>query len=150
MFPTLNLETLATEIKTAIEKDSSNEIGEVIMLSFDEKNNATVIFENGRPKLAETMQDKIKMYLQVLMRTGYEQYPVYSGTKFGMTYFNFRGKKLPPSIITSEIRREIIEHLSKINAFDRIEQFQATLTQTTLSISFNMILTDETVLSIIL
>lgn len=148
MFPTLNLETLATEIKTAIEKDSSNEIGEVIMLSFDEKNNATVIFENGRPKLAETMQDKIKMYLQVLMRTGYEQHPVYSGTKFGMTYFNFRGKKLPPSIITSEVKREIVESLSRISIFDKVEQFEASLTQATLNIKFNLILKDGSALEI--
>ena len=148
MFPTLNLETLVTEIKTAIEKENTHEVGKVIMLSFDEKNNARILFENGKPKFADTIQEKIQMYLQVLMRTGYEQYPVYEGTGFGMTYFNFRGKKLHPSIITSEIKREVTEHLKKLSIFDRIEQFEANLTQTTLNIKFNLKLKDGSTLEI--
>ena len=73
-----------------------------------------MVLENGKPKFAETLEEKIQMYLQVLLRTELDKYEIYSGTGFGMTYFAFRGKKIPNSIVISEIKREITEKLKKI------------------------------------
>ena len=148
MFPILNLDELSNQINAELTKESAHEIGKVILLSFDSNNNATVVMENGKPNFATTITEKIQVYLQVLLRTEMDIYPVYNNTGFGMTYFNFRGNKIPHSIISSEIKRELTESLTKISLFDRIENFQAELLKTTLNISFDMILLDGTTLNI--
>jgi hypothetical protein len=68
LFPTLNLDTLVENINEQMEKENSHEIGKVIMLTFNEKNESRVVLENGKPKFAETIEEKIIMFLQVLSR----------------------------------------------------------------------------------
>lgn len=148
MFPTLNLDTLVQNINEQIEKENSREIGKVILLTFNEKNQATVVIENGRPKFAETLEEKIQMYLQVLLRTELDKYEIYSGTGFGMTYFAFQGKKIPNSIVISEIKREITEKLNKLSKFESITNFTAELTGTSLNVSFELNLNNNTTLKI--
>lgn len=148
LFPTLNLDTLVENINEQIEKENLHEIGKVILLTFNEKNESRVVMENGKPKFAETLEEKIQMYLQVLLRTELDKYKIYSGTGFGMTYFSFKGKKIPNSIIISEIRREITEKLKKLSKFDSITEFTAELTETTLNINFKLNLNDSTTLKI--
>ena len=148
LFPTLNLDTLVENINEQIEKENLHEIGKVILLTFNERNESRVVMENGKPKFAETLEEKIQMYLQVLLRTELNKYKIYSGTGFGMTYFSFKGKKIPNSIIISEIRREITEKLKKLSKFDGITEFTAELTETTLNVSFELNLNDNTTLKI--
>lgn len=148
LFPTLNLDTLVDSINSQIEKESLHEIGEVILLEFNNLNQATVVIENGRPKFAETLEEKIQMYLQVLLRTELDKYEIYSGTGFGMTYFAFKGKKIPNSIVISEIKREITEKISKLSKFESITNFIAEMTESTLSVSFELNLNNNTTLKI--
>jgi len=144
MFPTLNLDTLVSSINAQAEKENAHVIGDVILLKFNEKNEATIVIENGKPKFAETIEEKIIMFLQVLLRTELNKYEIYDGTKFGVSFYKFKGKKIPNSIIVSEIKREITENLKKINKFDSIENFSVNLTASTLNITFNLILNDRT------
>ena len=148
LFPTLNLDTLVDSINSQIEKESLHEIGEVILLEFNNLNQASVVIENGRPKFAETLEEKIQMYLQVLLRTELDKYEIYSGTGFGMTYFAFKGKKIPNSIVISEIKREITEKISKLSKFESITNFIAEMTESTLSVSFELNLNNNTTLKI--
>ena len=148
MFPTLNLDTLVSSINQQIEKENSHEIGNVILLTFNDRNEASVVLENCKPKFAETLEEKIQMYLQVLLRTELDKYQIYSGTGFGMTYFAFRGKKIPNSIVISEIKREITEKLKKISRFESITNFKAELTGATLNVSFELNLNNNTTLKI--
>ena len=46
MFPTLNLDTLVSSINQQIEKENSHEIGKVILLTFNSRNEASVVLEN--------------------------------------------------------------------------------------------------------
>ena len=148
MFPTLNLDTLVSSINQQIEKENSHEIGKVILLTFNDRNEASVVLENGKPKFAETLEEKIQMYLQVLLRTELDKYEIYNGTGFGMTYFAFRGKKIPNSIVISEIKREITEKLKKISKFESITNFTAELTGSSLNVSFELNLNNNTTLKI--
>lgn len=148
MFPTLNLDTLVQNINEQIEKENSREIGKVILLTFNEKNQASVVIENGRPKFAETLEEKIQMYLQVLLRTELDKYEIYSGTGFGMTYFSFQGKKIPNSIVISEIKREVTEKLKKLSKFESISNFTAELIETKLTVNFELNLNNNTTLKI--
>lgn len=148
MFPTLNLDTLVENINSQINKENTHEIGEVILLEFDNFNNASVVLENGKPKFATTLEEKIQMFLQVLLRTELNKYEIYNNTGFGMSYFAFKGKKVPNSIIISEIKREIMEKMKLLNKFESITNFLAELTETTLNVSFELNLTNETTLTI--
>ena len=148
MFPTLNLDTIAESINAQIEKENTHEIGEVILLTFDNFNNASVVLENGKPKFATTLEEKIQMFLQVLLRTELNKYEIYNNTGFGMSYFAFKGKKIPNSIVISEIKREIMEKMKKLSKFESITNFTAELTEVTLNVSFQLNLTDDTTLLI--
>ncbi len=148
ILPVLDLETITKKLDLIVKKDEKNEIGEVIMLSFDESNNAQVTFENGKVKKAKNLKEKIQMYLQVLLRTELDKFEIYQNTNFGMTYFKFKGQKLPQSIIISEIKREIVEHLEKISLFDSIQDFKIDMNGVTLKLSFNLILKDDSFLFI--
>ncbi len=59
ILPVLDLETITKKLDLIVKKDEKNEIGEVIMLSFDESNNAQVTFENGKVKKAKNLKEKI-------------------------------------------------------------------------------------------
>lgn len=147
LYPTLNLDTLAEELNQALETTTTNMIGKVFLLEFID-NKARVVIENGKLKEAETVKEKIQMYIQVLLRTELDKYYIYENTKFGMTYFKFRGQKLPQSFIIAEIKREIEENLLRINLIDSINNFTANMTLTTVNISFEVILKDGDILII--
>lgn len=148
LYPTLNLNTLADEINTASTTESTKEIGKVFLCDFLEGNKARIVIENGKPKPAETIKEKIQMYVQVLLRTELDKFEIYENTGFGMTYFKYRGFKLPKSYILSELKREITENIKKISLVDSINNFQASLTETTININFEIILNDGTILTI--
>ena len=131
LYPTLNLDTLADEINEASVLESSRVIGKVFLASFTSDNKARIVIENGKPKPAETTQEKIQMYVQVLLRTELDKIYIYESKNFGMTYFKYRGQKVPQSFILSNMKTEIETNLKKINLIDSITSFSAVLTVTT-------------------
>ena len=118
------------------------------MINFIE-NKATIIMENGRPKECKTIEEKVKMYVQVLLRTAYEKFKIYKNTEFGMTYFNYRGQRnLPQGFIESEIKREIETSLFKLNIVERIQNFSSKLTSIEFKCNFEIILKDGQIVRI--
>jgi hypothetical protein len=142
MFPTMDLDSLIIQINEEENEVNKTTLGTVFMMDFI-GNRATVIMENGRPKECETIEDKVKMYAQILLRTAYEKFKIYKNTEFGMTYFNYRGRRdLPQGFMESEIKREIETNLLKLNVVERIQDFSARLTSVDFECNFEIILKD--------
>lgn len=148
LYPTLNLDTLADEINVSSTLESARVIGKVFLVDFTSNNKARIVIENGKPKPAETIKEKIQMYVQVLLRTELDKVYIYKDKNFGMTYFKYRGQKVPQSFILSNMRTEIETNLKKISLIDSITNFTAVLTVTTVNISFDIVLKNGDVLSI--
>ena len=65
-----------------------------------------------------------------------------------MTYFKYRGQKVPQSFILSNMKTEIENNLKRIGLVDSITNFNAVLTVTIVNISFDIILKNGETLSI--
>lgn len=142
MFPTMDLDSIANQINEEENELNKTTLGRVFMINFIE-NKATIIMENGRPKECKTIEEKVKVYVQVLLRTAYEKFKVYKDTEFGMTYFNYRGRRnLPQGFMESEMKREIETSLFKLNIVERIQEFSAKLTSVEFECNFEIILKD--------
>ena len=140
MFPTIDLDSLVIQINEEENEVNKTAIGTVFMMDFI-GNRATVIMENGRPKECETIEEKVKMYVQILLRTAYEKFKIYKDTEFGMTYFNYRGRRdLPQGFMESEIKREIETNLLQLNVVESIQNFSANLTSIEFECTFEIIL----------
>ena len=148
MFPTLNLDTLAKEINQASVTASTKEIGKVFLTDYTANNQARIVIENGKPKKAETVKDKIKEYIQVLLRTELDKFHIYQGKNFGMTYFKYRGQKVPQSFILSNMKTEIENNLKRISLVDSITNFKTVLSEITVNVSFDVILKDGETFSV--
>lgn len=140
IFPELSLDNIISSINEETEETNNDIIDEVILLTFKNKK-ATVVLENGKPKTTTDLKTKIQMYLNVLLRTKLDEFEIYDTTNFGMTYFRWMGQKVPEGILSSELEREITEHLSKMNVFDYVENFDVEITGPDFKVSFDLILT---------
>ncbi|MGB6129437.1 MAG: DUF2634 domain-containing protein [Psychrilyobacter sp.] len=142
MFPTIDLDGIANQINEEENELNKTTLGRIFMINFIE-NKATIIMENGRPKECKTIEEKVKVYVQVLLRTAYEKFKIYKDTEFGMTYFNYRGQRnLPQGFMESEIKREIEKSLLKLNVVERVQSFSAKLTSVEFECNFEIILKD--------
>ncbi len=149
MFPDFNFdEALETIEQVNNEQSDSITLGRVLIYEFI-GNKATVVIENGKPKEAKTIKEKVMMYAQMLLRTELNKYNVYKDTDFGMTYFNYRGNRILPSgFINSELKREIEEKLMRLSVVDSISDFSAKMNGTVLNVEFTINLNDNSSVSI--
>ena len=148
LYPILDLNNMVEIINSETSSESVKSLGTVFMLSFNEKNEARVIIENGKVKRAETIGEKLQMYIQMFLRTERDKFKIYEDTEFGMTYFYYRGYKVPQGFILSELKRETEENLKKISVFDSVDNFEAILNSSKLEVSFNLNLKDGTTIEI--
>jgi len=146
VFPSFNFDTVQSN--TEENEVSSTELGRVFLMKFN-GNKATIILENGKPKEATTNKEKVKMYVQMLIRTELRKYKVYKDTDFGMTYFKYLGnKQLPTGFINSEFKREIEEKVTVLSVVNSISNFSSAMKGTVLQVDFTINLTDSTNLQI--
>jgi len=146
IFPSLSLDNIISSINNETEETTNNIIEDVVLLTFKNKK-ATVVLENGKPVTTTDLQTKIQMYLNVLLRTKLDEFEIYENTNFGMTYFRWIGQKVPEGILISELEREISEHLSKMNVFDHVENFDVKVTGPDFKVNFDLILISGETLS---
>jgi len=146
IFPSLSLDNIISSINNETEETTNNIIEDVVLLTFKNKK-ATVVLENGKPVTTTDLRTKIQMYLNVLLRTKLDEFEIYENTNFGMTYFRWIGQKVPEGILISELEREITEHLSKMNAFDHVENFNVKVTGPDFKVNFDLILISGETLS---
>lgn len=142
MFPTLDLDNIEKEINEEENEKTKKDFGKTLIINFDDIEEIVKI-ENGKPVMAITVKDKVKMYCKLLLRTELGKYRVNKNTGFGITYFNYRGKQLPDGFLNSELKREVEEKLKILNVVDRIEDFNAELFNYTLHVEFIIILNDS-------
>lgn len=141
--PIVNLDNLVTSINQEV-AEGTKPLGIIHVIEFS-NNQLSVIIEDGKPKIAESDRDKIKSFLSILLITQLNKYEVYKTEGFGLTYFNYIGKKsLPQGFIDSEFKRELEEWLLKLNIVDSLTDFSFTRYQTVLEINFTVILKDST------
>lgn len=141
MFPSFNFEKAVTEAEQEQRKQEKIELGEVPRLIFDIKGRGHPVMENGKVAMCRDTKEKVKMYIQMLLRTHLNKYKVYESTGFGTTYRNYRGNNLiPVKFISSEIKRELNEQLSKLNVFDSMIKFDAEREERGLRVEFTVIL----------
>ena len=146
MFPNINFET-AIE-KTNGENAQIQRLGKVFMIR-NVGDRLVVEMENGKPKEAQTISEKIQMYLKLLLKTELNKYNVYKNTSFGMTYFKFRGDNLLPlSFISAELKREIAEKVARLEEINSISDFSTARNGSDLNIYFNVDLKDGSTLTI--
>lgn len=143
MFPSLDLEQMTQELNENELNENIDTLGDVILMDFDDNGNATVIIEDGKVKLAKTIEDKIKAYTQVLLRTEFNKYKVYKDEDFGMNYFKFIGTTQLIQLVNVELKREITEKLTKLNVIDSISDFNSTLIGKKLKINFTIKLSNN-------
>jgi len=152
MLPSLDLDNIISSINAQSTSETvSKNIGTVFMMTFNEENEARVVIENGKVKIAETIEEKIQMFIQVLLRTELDKFKIYEDTDFGMTYFNFKGIKVSQGFILSELKRELKDNLKKISLVDSVnpvDNFEAVLSSTKLEVSFNVNLADSSTIAI--
>lgn len=147
MFPDFDFNEAIETIEEDVENNSIK-LGRVFLIKF-EGNKANVIMENGKPKEATTIQEKVQMYAQMLLRTEVDKYKIYKDTDFGMTYFKYKGNRLlPKGFINSELKRELEEKILKLSVVDSITDFNARIEGNVLNINFTINLVDNSSLQV--
>lgn len=147
MFPDFDFNEAIETIEEDIENNSIK-LGRVFLIEF-KGNKANVIMENGKPKEASTIQEKVQMYAQMLLRTELDKYKIYIDTDFGMTYFKYKGNRLlPKGFINSELKRELEEKITKLSVVDSITDFNAKVEGSVLNINFTINLVDSSSLQV--
>jgi hypothetical protein len=124
-----------------IENETLTELGDVPKLFFDSRGQASVATENGKVVMCETIEEKVKMFIQLHLRTPKGLYEVYG--EFGNTYHNYLGNNaIPIQVVAAEIERELREQLSGLNVFERLSNFETERLTIGLKVSFRVILND--------
>jgi len=142
MFP--NFDFLEVETDEEIDEDTVTTLGRVMVINYINKK-LTVSMEDGKPKEASTETEKIESYANVLLRTASGKFEVYEDTDFGVTYFNYLGRRgLNVDFIKSELKREIESGLEALGTVDSVTDFDFSLTGTTLNVTFTVNLVDGT------
>lgn len=141
MFPTTNLNEIIDSINSEI--DSSEGFGRVFFIDFKNGRLSTVI-ENGRPKECTSLQEKVRSFINVMLRTEVDKYKVYEGSGFGLYYKKYLGNRSAHlGFIRSEMRREIEEQLSRLKVFESLENFSLEKNGSQLFIEFEVVLKDD-------
>ncbi|MHC1723038.1 MAG: DUF2634 domain-containing protein [Aminipila sp.] len=147
MFPTLDIDSI---VNKTIEETSTGSnftsLGRVMVMDFNDiDGKATVKIANGKPVEAVSTAEKIQEYVKLLLRTALDKYKVYKDTEFGVSYFKYMGRRdLPMGFIQSEVKREIVEKIEKLNAVESVTDFESSLSGTTLTVQFTINLIDST------
>lgn len=131
MFPeiSVNIEEIETPTKTSL--------GKVYLFDFKTGRHVT---RDG--KLVEcTEVQAVKQWVELLLRTQLEKYPVYRDTYFGLSTDDIIGNKSIPvimaqAIIEEEIKEKCLEHI----LIRAITNFSIDRTDRGLTIGFNVVL----------
>jgi hypothetical protein len=84
----------------------SPSLGKVFLFDFEDRRYVLV---DGKPVEA-TYEQAIQQWVTLLLITELDQYPIYTGTDFGMQFKHFIGRRdLPIGIVNSELRRQLEE-----------------------------------------
>lgn len=100
--------TLQTEAYTPAAEDETGEVS--FLFDFAAGDFRT---QNGKV-ITVTEKDKLKVWIEKLIRTELNQYPVYEGTEYGVAFpwntIGVRDRDYIRSEITAELRRKLLEN----------------------------------------
>ncbi|GIP17758.1 hypothetical protein J40TS1_34000 [Paenibacillus montaniterrae] len=113
MFPVVNYEP---------DKEGSQQQGLGYVLKFDFEQRKFV-FASGKP-VGASYEDAIKQWIDMVLLSEQGKYKVYGDIDFGLSISQFIGRKdLPISTISSEVRRQVEEQLTKHSEIVSVDDF---------------------------
>jgi hypothetical protein len=150
LFPSFDFDTAITSTTATITSTDTATLGRVMILNYSNTDKtATVQIQDGKPVEATTVEQGVQQYAQMLLRTELKKYNVYSDTEFGVSYLSYLGlKTLPAGYITSELKRELTEKITALSVVSSVSDFLASLSGTTLTVSFAVTLMDGATITI--
>lgn len=140
IFPVIGVNLDATN---AIEINEKNEEVEIKELKFD-FNLKRIIVEDGKLIIA-TFEERIKQWIELLIRTEFNKYKVYQGTKFGFDYlYKVRGHSFFSSFFSrSELERELREKIILNKEIINIKNLKISNDFNILKVDFEVVLANE-------
>lgn len=139
----IELETVLEDFDEGIAENTITPVGKSLKFNFIEKK---FVFEDGKNIRIEA-EEEIKQWITLLLVSYKDKYKVYKDTDFHCNIEDLIGQKPTPYII-SEFEREISEAVITHRFISSIENFSITYEKRTLTVTFTVILKDNTTLSI--
>lgn len=131
MFPVEEEPTLTT-----VEKETERSIGRD--LKFD-MNSRRFVAIDGVIRENETLEDKVKQWLYLMLHNIPDKFAAYENTGYGVNTADLIGlRSVPVGFIYSELKREIENSAALNPAIDYLHSFQAERKGDVLSISFTV------------
>lgn len=131
MFPEINVNI--EEISTP----SREKLGKVFLFNFKQGRH---VIRDGKP-VECTEVEAVKQWVELLLRTEFERYPIYRGTYFGLSTDDVIGNKSNPLIMAQAILEEEIKEKCKNHILIRsITNFSIERTDRGLTIGFKVVL----------
>lgn len=132
MFPKLDLDLAREEIREDAEEESQG-----ISYLYDFKKKDFVIRAGSLIEI-EGAQG-VRVWIEKILRTERFKFDIYED--YGISIENLlKGKKIPVLLLQSELKRQLVEAMSKNNEIEEIQDFKVEQEMATLYISFTVIL----------
>ncbi|MBB6218176.1 hypothetical protein HNQ80_004316 [Anaerosolibacter carboniphilus] len=136
IFPQFNIDTS----NTLPSNSNVKELGRVFLFDFNEKK---FVLNDGK-MVEATYEQKIKMWVEQLIRTEFEKFEIYKDTDFGLEIIKFIGRRdIPVGVINSEVKRQISEKIIMHPHIEGIENFATERKNNQIIISFDVLLINE-------
>lgn len=134
MFPELEIDEIN------IVENETTQMGKSFLFDFDK---GDFVLVNGGLVEAD-LKTSVKVWIQKLLRTELNRYKIYEGSEYGIQLEDLIGTSLSSAFVDSEIKREVSEKLTLHPQIDYISDFIIDKSNSTLYITFKVILvTDE-------
>lgn len=142
MFPSFDFNKVTSQLEIS-NADGKIDLGEVPMITIDDRGTIHTVVENGKVVMCKTDKEKIQVYLQTLLRTRRDKVKVYQGTGHGMTYLDYRGRSdVSTGFIKALIERELEGFLSKFRVFESLDSVKVQRFNERFSIEIKITLVD--------
>ena len=135
IFPQFNLSNNNTQSNN----NSNSELGRVFLFDFKENN---FVLKDGK-MIEANYEQKIKMWIEQLIRTDFNKFKICKDTPFGIEIVNILGRRdISLGVVNSEIKRQIEEKIVLHPHISGVQNFSTERLNNEIIIKFDVILID--------